>query len=173
MQVELFTAYGHYQPAGAVRVTWLQVGAREGRMGLGTQDLGADTLCFLDQARSLGAPRAAMTCTCLVQRMPASSLWVCLQHGSPLPLAEALMVGVADCTQVRCQAPAKLALQQVPQQAVRLQAALSGRAAGTGAVQVSHRSTTQAAPFYIHPACCLTAVDGDWSAIYRCVRVRC
>ena len=50
MQVELFTAYGHYQPAGAVRVTWLQVGAQEGRMGLGTQDAGGDTLCLLDQA---------------------------------------------------------------------------------------------------------------------------
>ena len=55
MQVELFTAYGHYQPAGAVRVTWLQVGAQEGRMGLGMQDAGGDNLCLLDQARSLSA----------------------------------------------------------------------------------------------------------------------
>ena len=65
----------------------------------------------------------------------------------------------ADCTQVRCQAPAKLALQQVPQQVVRLQAAHSGRAAGTAAVQVFHRSTTQAATICIYPGCCLTAVN--------------
>ena len=68
----------------------------------------------------------------------------------------------ADCEQVRCQAPAKLALQQVPQQAVRLQAALSGRAAGTAAVQVSRRSTTQAATMYKSLECCLTAVN--WCA---------
>ena len=69
------------------------------------------------------------------------------------------MDSAADCNQARCQAPAKLALQQVPQQAVRLQAAHSGRAAGTAAVQVSHRSTIQAATIYIHLGCCLTAVD--------------
>ena len=74
VQVELFTAYGHYQPAGAVRVTWLQVGAQEGRMGLGTQDASGDTLCLLDQARSPGAHRPARTGTCFVQQIPASGL---------------------------------------------------------------------------------------------------
>lgn len=55
------------------------------------------------------------------------------------------MDGAADCAQVRCQAPAKLALQQVPQQPVRLQAAQPGKAAGTAAAQVSYCSTTPAA----------------------------
>ena len=62
-QVELFTAYGHYQPAGAVRVTWLQIGAEEGRMGLGTEATGGDTLCLVDQARFLTAHAAAERCT--------------------------------------------------------------------------------------------------------------
>ena len=40
------------------------------------------------------------------------------------------MDSAADCKQARCQAPAKLALQQVPQQAVRLQAAPLGQGSG-------------------------------------------
>lgn len=77
--MELFTAYGHYQPAGAVRVTWLQMGAEEGRMGLGTEDAGGDTLCLVDQARFLRAHVAAKMCSCCVHHLSASGLWVCLQ----------------------------------------------------------------------------------------------
>ncbi len=32
-QAELFTAAGHFQPAGAVRLTWLGVGAAAGLVG--------------------------------------------------------------------------------------------------------------------------------------------
>ena len=149
VQVELFTAYGHYQPAGAVRVTWLQVGAQDGRMGLGTGDAGGDTLCLVDQARSLKARRAAIPCTCFVHGASASGFWVRLQLSLMKPMAEGLMDCAIGCEQVRCQAPAKLALQQAPQQAVRLQAAHSGRAAGTAAVQVSHCCTTPV-PYSLH-----------------------
>ena len=79
---ELFTAYGAL-PAGRRCAGDMAAGRRPGGPhGAGNAGrLAQDTLCFLDQARSLGAlARAAMTCTCLVQRMPASSLWVCLQH---------------------------------------------------------------------------------------------
>lgn len=33
-QAELFTAAGHFQPAGAVRLTWLAVGAPAGVVGV-------------------------------------------------------------------------------------------------------------------------------------------
>lgn len=35
-QAELFTAAGHFQPMGAVRLTWLAVGAPAGLVGMST-----------------------------------------------------------------------------------------------------------------------------------------
>ena len=51
-QVELFTAYGHYQPAGAVRVTWLHIAARQGHVGLGTGSPNEGSTNFLQQVRT-------------------------------------------------------------------------------------------------------------------------
>ena len=51
-QVELFTAYGHYQPAGAVRVTWLHIAAQQGHVGLGTGSPSAGSANFLQQVRT-------------------------------------------------------------------------------------------------------------------------
>ena len=48
-QVELFTAYGHYQPAGAVRVTWLHIAAQQARVGLGTGSADGSNTDFLQQ----------------------------------------------------------------------------------------------------------------------------
>ena len=50
-QVELFTSYGHYQPAGAVRVTWLHIAAQRGRVGLGTGSEDGESADFLQQVR--------------------------------------------------------------------------------------------------------------------------
>ena len=40
-QAELFTAAGHFQPAGAVRLTWLAAGAPAGVVGISTRADGA------------------------------------------------------------------------------------------------------------------------------------
>ena len=50
--MELFTAYGHYQPAGAVRVTWQHVAAQQGHVGLGTGSPNEGSTSFLQQVRA-------------------------------------------------------------------------------------------------------------------------
>ena len=88
-------------------------------------------------------------------------------------LAEGLMDSAAARAQVRCQAPAKLALQQLPQLTIRLQAAQPGKAAGTEAAQVFRRSTTRAAcilhlPWLLPDDCVLYI----WVPILKSMRVR-